>query len=67
MIEQQAIIDRIREVNDSAERGWLGQFSAPQLAHYFDHLCHMLEPRGATSRWVRRGTLPAVLVHTPEE
>lgn len=67
MIEQQTIIARIRELNFSVEKGWLGQFSAPQLTHYFDHLCHTLEPRGGTSRWVRRGTIPAILAHTPEE
>ncbi|MFO0874877.1 MAG: hypothetical protein U0575_13025 [Phycisphaerales bacterium] len=67
MLQRQQIIDRIREVNVTARVGWLGQFDEPQLRHYLDHLNHTLEPRGRASHWIRRGTTPALLVHTPDD
>lgn len=46
----QELIERIRELNRSADPGWLEGFSVPDLREYLDRLEWAAEPRG--TRWI---------------
>ena len=67
MITKARLIDEIRQVNSAVGPDWLGRFSDAELQSYLDHLQISLEPRGATSSWVRRPETPAVMVFAARE
>jgi hypothetical protein len=56
------LITRIREINRSADGRWLATFEAEALFEYWEHLQLLLEPRGRSSVWRRRGSTPAMTV-----
>lgn len=66
MLSKQQLIERIRDVNRSALREWLDAFNDSQLRRYLEHLQLTREPRSVASRWVRDGSIPALLAHVPE-
>ena len=53
------LIDRIVELNPSAEHEFLGRFEEAALERYASHLEAKLEPRGKASRWIRTNETPA--------
>lgn len=55
------IVDEIVTVNPAATREFLAQFSTDRLRDYLDHLRSTDLPRGANSRWIRRGDSPAIV------
>lgn len=57
MLTKAQLIDSVVEINPTATREWLAQFSAEEIRLYLDRLRFAGEPRGAGSVWVRR---PAV-------
>jgi len=61
MMTKSQLIDAIQQINPGARAEWLGVFGVPDLRVYLDHLQITLEPRGAASRWVRRGDTRAVV------
>ncbi len=65
MPSKDLLIDAIRQHNRSAHREWLGQFEAPALRRYLDHLLHGTEPRGGDSIWNRPGDTRACVTRHP--
>ncbi|HWB19114.1 MAG TPA: hypothetical protein VG711_02355 [Phycisphaerales bacterium] len=61
MMDRQQLIDGIHELNPTAKRDWLDSFEIHELRDYWEHLQHVLEPRGKDSVWVRRGDSPAIV------
>ncbi len=61
MLDKNRLIELIQATNKSSDRIWLEQFDCDDLRLYLDHLDMTLEPRGAQSRWTRRGDTPAVV------
>jgi hypothetical protein len=55
------LIAQILDVNPSATRTYLSQFTARELKNYLDHLDAMQRPRGPQSRWIRRGDSRAIV------
>jgi|GEM_PF-1590510 len=55
------IVERIIAGNPSATAEFLAGFGDAALAHYLEHLIVGDEPRGRTSRWVRRAESPAIV------
>ncbi len=60
-LTREQLTEHIRALNPSAPADWLDQFDDEALAHYLDHLQTAMEPRGRSSRWVRRGETPAIV------
>lgn len=56
------LIDRIRQINRSADQTWLARFDDQKLNDYLEHLQLLMEPRGRHSVWRRRGDSPAITV-----
>lgn len=62
------LIDRIVELNPSAEHTFLERFTDGALERYADHLEASLLPRGKRARWIRTDETPAVTGwRTPKE
>jgi len=57
---RELLIDRIVELNPSAEHDFLGRFADSALEHYASHLESALTPRGKGARWSRTPETPAV-------
>jgi len=62
MPSKNEIIERIRQINRSADQDWLARFDDQKLHDYLEHLQLLMEPRGRKSVWRRRGDSPAVAV-----
>lgn len=62
MPSKNELIDRIRQINRSADRGWLERFDDRSLVDYLEHLQLLMEPRGRRSVWRRRGESTAAVV-----
>lgn len=60
-LTQAQLIAQILDVNPSATRGYLSQFTVRELKNYLDHLDAMQRPRGPQSRWIRRGDSRAIV------
>lgn len=61
MPSKSELIDRIRQINQSADGCWLETFDQRALNDYLDHLQLVTEPRGRSSVWRRRGDTAAVV------
>ncbi len=61
MPSKHELIDRIRQINRSADTRWLEAFDQSALFNYFEHLQVLMEPRGRSSIWRRRAETPAVV------
>jgi hypothetical protein len=61
MPSKHELIDRIRQINRSADTRWLEAFDQSALFNYFEHLQVLMEPRGRSSVWRRRPETPAVV------
>jgi hypothetical protein len=61
MPSKNELIERIRQINRSADHEWLARFDDQKLFDYLEHLQLLMEPRGRHSRWQRRGDSPAVV------
>lgn len=61
MPSKNEIIDRIRQINRSADRIWLERFEDRALYDYLEHLQLLMEPRGRQSVWRRRSEDAAVV------
>lgn len=65
---REVLIDRIVELNPSADHEFLGGFEEPALEQYASHLESALTPRGRGSRWSRPNDSPAVMAwQAPKE
>jgi|JI10StandDraft_1071094.scaffolds.fasta_scaffold715318_2 hypothetical protein len=62
MPSKNELIDRIRQINRSADRTWLERFDDRSLFDYLEHLQLLMEPRGRRSVWRRRGESTAAVV-----
>lgn len=60
-LNRQQLVEQIMTHNTSATPGFLRGFSDAALVLYLDHLQQGLEPRGAQSRWIRKGETPAIV------
>jgi hypothetical protein len=54
MPSKNELIDRIRQINRTADPQWLERFDDSSLVDYLEHLQLLMEPRGRTSVWRRR-------------
>lgn len=54
------LVERIIDLNPTAEPAFLARFQPKALADYLDHLALTREPRGKSSTWVRRRGEPAI-------
>lgn len=61
MPSKNELIDRIRQINQSADGRWLESFDQQALFDYFEHLQILAEPRGRSSVWRRRGDTTAIV------
>lgn len=61
MPSKHEIIDRIRQINRTADPQWLERFDDSSLFDYLEHLQLLMEPRGRTSVWRRRGESAAAV------
>lgn len=61
MPSKNEIIDRIRQINRSADPQWLERFEDNALFDYLEHLQLLMEPRGRQSVWRRRNDAGAVV------
>lgn len=59
-LTREQVVDRIIQINPSADAGFLGRFDPPELEIYLTRLERMAEPRGRRATWVRRATSPAI-------
>ncbi|MEM1422892.1 MAG: hypothetical protein AAGH64_02705 [Planctomycetota bacterium] len=57
---RELLIDRIVELNPSAEHDFLERFREDALERYAAHLEAKLTPRGTSAGWVRTHETPAV-------
>ena len=57
-----ALIDEIRAHNPSASLAFLATFTKRDLEVYLEHLANAKEPRGRSSRWLRPGDTPAMVL-----
>lgn len=57
-----ALIDEIRAHNPSASQAFLATFTKRDLEVYLEHLGNAKEPRGRSSRWLRPGDTPAMVL-----
>ncbi|MDZ4831106.1 MAG: hypothetical protein SGJ09_13035 [Phycisphaerae bacterium] len=64
MPNKNELIDRIRQINLSADGRWLEAFDQRALMDYLEHLQVVMEPRGRNSIWRRRGDTAAVVGRT---
>lgn len=60
MPSKSELIDRIRQLNLSADGRWLDAFDQQALFDYWEHLQLIVEPRGPRSTWRRRGDTTAI-------
>jgi hypothetical protein len=61
MPSKNELIDRIRQINRSADPRWLERFEDAALFDYLEHLQLLMEPRGGQSVWHRRNDAAAVI------
>lgn len=57
-----ALIDEIRGYNPSASQTFLATFTKRDLEVYLEHLGNAKEPRSRSSRWLRPGDTPAMVL-----
>jgi len=60
-LTREQMVERILDLNKSATNDFLDRFEDPPLRNYLDHLIAASSPRGAQSRWIRRGDTPAIV------
>lgn len=53
MLTKAYLIDSIVELNPTAHRAWLGQFSSGEVREYLERLRYAALPRGGSSGWQR--------------
>lgn len=59
-LTREQVVDRIIQINPSAEAGFLERFPPPELKTYLSRLERTGEPRDRQSRWVRPSSATAV-------
>lgn len=59
-LSRSQVIDRILAINPGDSREFLARFTGQALAEYLEHLTLTQEPRGRTSRWIRRSGRAAI-------
>jgi len=53
MLTKAYLIDSVVELNPTAHRAWLGQFSSGEVREYLERLRYAAAPRGGSSGWQR--------------
>ncbi|MFI4897012.1 MAG: hypothetical protein ACIARR_04220 [Phycisphaerales bacterium JB059] len=60
-LSREQVMEQILSINPSAGRRFLEQFGQDRLGDYLERLIRVRSPRGAESRFVRRGDTPAIV------
>ncbi len=66
-LTREQMVERILDLNKSATPTFLERFEDRPLRNYLDHLVAASSPRGAQSRWIRRGDTPAIVSRESED
>ncbi len=63
-LAREQLLERIIELNPTAEVTFLDSFSTPTLRRYLDRLLGALGPREPSPTWQRPGDTPAITART---
>lgn len=63
-MSKRQLIDKIRDMNPTANIEFLVEFNESALKSYLHHLRYLRHPRGGRRFWVRYGETPAVVTRT---